>query len=221
MAKITTFDARAFAALAPFVSREQARYILCGINVEPDGAGGARLTATDGHALGTYLDETAKSNQADFDNLGILATPAKMLTACKVDGRRVVVTEHDNAADSTIEVIDERKGSVFCHKGNPWVEGSYPDWRRVFPDLRAEQVPLPSSFDPMILHKFAAGRKEGGPAVFQAFVEHRAVLVTVPSMPEFTGLIMPIRGDAVGRDGLDAMACALGLPSAATEKQAA
>lgn len=148
---------------AAFISSEETRYFLQGVFIEPSDAGGATLTATDGHRLFTAHDPQAV---IDRDAPGVILrltdTAAKSCKAKRNEsnGRvieidptpmpgiaRIIVPDHDGVPAETVAT------SEHC-----LIDGTFPDWRFVLP--KQQPVSGVGSFEPKYLASFAAAGDE-------------------------------------------------------------
>lgn len=132
-----TVDANLFRIVHGFISKEEIRYYLNGVLVEPCGAG-VVMVATDGHRMLVAYDENGTA-----DSSLIVKLPPFAVRECKVpvmfNDKRVLLV--DSAANSaTIEHISapKIKGDVpvsqtILTAHRVLIEGSFPDWRRVVP----------------------------------------------------------------------------------------
>lgn len=191
-------NARLFAAVAVGVSNEETRYSLAGVCVQPNPKGpGAVLIATDGHVLVAALDESASLE--DVPGAGVLVKcPPALLTAAKKDAKATHLTRAIQVHGDQLRAVDARVNAdgtlqtesalpVHIEPGEPYIDGTFPNWRRVLP--RGDLKPgTPSSFAPHVLKRclcafeIAAGTRAwqnvrpvkflqadpGGPAILRA-----------------------------------------------------
>lgn len=122
------------------VSKEETRYYLNGVHIEPHPVKGALLVSTDGHRMVCIHDA-----DAECDEDAIVQLPSYVRTLCvskkgkglDVDRPILEVSKADNRATVVLERVNA-KGSVT--RTDPLVtahrviiEGQFPDWRRVTP----------------------------------------------------------------------------------------
>lgn len=119
---------RILRALQPAISRDEARYYICGICLEFSHHEGVTMTATDGYRLISYA-------------LGDGGTPAH---SCAVILARKAVTialKRLGRAKGQCELLVLSSTNVkLAYNGElvalECIDGTYPDWRRVVPDAR-------------------------------------------------------------------------------------
>ena len=180
------FQARHAVTLAPFASKENNRYYLTGIYVEPF-KDGVLLVATDGHRLGLVYDKTGESN-----GKWICPIPKILRDACEADdsgevhliGPAGYVTDWplDDDDDPT-KIGEHHLAAAFA----PAIEGNFPDFRRVLP----REIPTePVSFSRRYLNDFGA-------ASLQIFPGDRdgPTYILRHRDPEFVGVLMPVKTD--------------------------
>ena len=178
-------QARYVAALAPMICKEWTRYYLQGIFVTPR-LDGILLVATDGHRMGAIYDAEGTTN-GDW----ICSVPAALASGCRKKaashihfvGQAGYITSEDFSLGNDPTEIDETHIAV---APAPPVDGTYPDFRRIFPKEIPEQQ---MSFNRRYLSEFAGDQIELRPQD-----ERSPSVVLVSSMPEFVGLLMPVYG---------------------------
>lgn len=139
------FNANLFRIAMICASTEETRYYLNGVNVEPHAVKGVTLTATDGHKAVSLYDPDGFADES-----AIVRLTKEALKACKPgrnERRDVVIYTRSNDAVVNITTVDREGRDT---KGQPTgaevitdvpvafskdckVDGSYPDYRRVFP----------------------------------------------------------------------------------------
>jgi len=192
-------DARAVFVLSRFISQVPIGRRISGILVEHDpDSHGVILTATDGHTLGTWRDQ---SGVIDGPSV-VLATNAKMIAACKprkvgeigrtlsADVEGVIVSKVFARAEKS--VFEQKRltdgAASFVH------DVAFPDWRRVVPDL-SEEGKIPHGFNARYLGRFDIDpNSEAGCGIqMRTAGGEGPVVVFVSGCDEFLGVIMPMR----------------------------
>lgn len=214
------FAVRLSAALRvkPFISTEETRYCLMGVAIQP-AANGAICVSTDGHRLGACHDPDGLATEAVIVKLpsqirmpsmkGLLASP--WLVGIGTGGGKghisVVEPNAKGEEDTALSAI-ERVEDCSIRIGRAFIDGTFPDWRRV--------IPKPNEKD--IIRGFNA-------EYFKAFGKHitlrgaspaDAHLIEIQTEPNFLGVLMPMRVESKGKlpDWLDE-------PQAPAKKKAA
>lgn len=114
-------------------SREETRYYLNGVLIEPHATqGGVLLVATDGHRLICIHDETGRA-----DKPAIIALSPDAFKACK--GDRVLVVDDGEA--TVFEKGDrDELGDKVAVSPHCVVDGTFPDYRHVIPQKLTDNV---------------------------------------------------------------------------------
>lgn len=192
------------------VSKEETRYYLNGVFVEPHPERGAVLVSTDGHRMICIHDHTA-----ECDECAIVQLPKYALGLCvpkrgKGLGIERRVLEVDAKA-RTATILDERvKKDGSIERSDPVItahrviiEGTYPDWRKVTPKEPLEPAGL-SGFNPKLLATlgtFGAALKPSSSASGMYFLRTKDSGDGAPVVVRFGGvshvfaILMPMRTD--------------------------
>lgn len=189
--------------LAPFVSKEETRYYLHGIHVEP-AKQGIILVATDGHRMGIIhdVDGSAKSPFICAVSKGALAYKAREDALAVFSGQMlgIVPAQYARAVKGPKTAISYAE---YIETLGP-VDGTYPEWRKVVPaEIKHRLRPL--SFNARYVADFAkvieaAGKKTdfgAGFNFYQTGGPTDPVVARTPAVPEFVGLLMPMRVDSM------------------------
>lgn len=177
----------------PFRAEQDVRYYLNGILVEP-AENGAFLVATDGHLMAVV-----HSPGAHADKQRILDIPDDMARACReLKGASLAskITIEDEKARA---VVADVTGEHFIKPDKPFIDGKYPDWRRVIPTVENLQPGLLSAINSLYLAKLRrALPKHMTHYGFQFWHDarepkERAAVARSPVMPEMIIVIMPMR----------------------------
>lgn len=160
----TIFDISASAArvAAVHMAKEDIRYYLCGILVEPNPDGGAFVVGTNGHVLGACADATGKSVAPTIAHVPSQLLKALPRRSGHDDGSRLKYVRHDDAYHLSLE--SPKGNTLQSHLGGP-IHGKFPIWRRVMPDP-ATLTPAHSAVSAQYLALARkAFSKDYGPAV--------------------------------------------------------
>ena len=196
MTKIVTLVAALKASL-PFVSKEEVRYYLNGTLFEH-----GLLVATDGKKMAAIKPDCYTNKDADPF---IMPTDViKQVVAVKGKGKTPLYVSIENGdqfwsvsvyqGDPTAEDYSLPPLATFAFKP---IDGTYPDWRRVFPAVSALDNPAPACFDAAYLSEFKAlgdclkifpNNAPTAPMIIRA---------KMPSIFEAVGVLMPMRSDDV------------------------
>jgi len=187
-----TINSRLVAAVAQFRAKQDIRYYLCGVYVEPIPTGGALIVATNGHALGLWRDKTATVERA-----AILRTDPELVAACANKDAKIL-----QIIDDRLTVVDKKGFELFVQpKREKWeLEGTYPNWRRVIPET-GEELKLFDALNPNLVSTVEQALKIGtngarfSGITFNQPAANGAILVTSNSQAaqDFLAVIMPLR----------------------------
>lgn len=211
LARRALVDGSLFAAVAHFVGREQTRYHLTGVLVQPHPAGnGVLLVGTDGAAMLIGHDPCGYSN-GDW----ICPVPAPIAKACAMrhralihrGGTRTVLYFRGNAAqvqagEVAIEGQDQAIDALSIDSMTlaaayaPALDGTFPAWRKVVP--HPPQSPHPNfTLNASLVTRFATAMGVLGPvppaiSLYPGESDASRILVTAPNYPQLLGVIMPM-----------------------------
>lgn len=177
----------------PFKGDQDIRYYLNGVLVEP-AEHGAFLVATEGHVLAVV-----HSAAAHTDKQRILYISDDMARACR--------ELTSGSLSSTLKIEDEKSRSIiadatgehFIKPGNAFIDGKFPEWRRVIPTVENLQPGLLSAINCTYLAKLKrALPKHLTHFGFQFWHDardplNRACVARSPVMPEMVFVIMPMK----------------------------
>jgi hypothetical protein len=199
-------------------SDEETRYYLQGVAVAPCACGGVELVATDGHILSVFRDEDGYTDahgngrpapivRLGKDDISLIRRAEKGLRFAT----HYVVVEGD-CAGSTLTVIPAQSGTQAVEAkreatmgaypaivGKHFIDGSFPDYRRVLPRLDSLGPCRQLTFDPAVLAKLArvVERRKQTTAVSWAMAPKGdgPILVRAGDWDNWYGVMMPMRGD--------------------------
>lgn len=149
-------NAELFRAANLTASTEETRYYLNGVFVHANPNGpGVLIVATDGHRLTCILDRSGSTDEPGR----IVRLSPEALKACRKPGEdRALTIDGGNAT-----ILSRRTGAP---ADAPWVpvaispacyvDGTFPDWRRVLPNIDAEAPIVTDTFDSGYLAELAA-----------------------------------------------------------------
>jgi hypothetical protein len=212
-----------------FASTDPTRYYLNGLQIEPIADGGAIIVATDGSRLGVWRDSDAivPRNAKPV----ILSNAKPIINALKGKSSRHLYASIDPIGKGRLTIFEARtildvvsdnpkERLEVASVPNVLVDGTFPDWRRVFPVNVLAAGPA-TPFCARLLADFGKAADDPKHATIIAHpnaVAGGPAVVTVNGRPEFRGVIMPKPG---GKD-IEPVPAWLSLPApAATDQEAA
>jgi DNA polymerase-3 subunit beta len=180
-------------AMVLLAAKKDIRYYLCGVYLEFSPSI-TRVIATDGHKLGLH--------QAGAQNWGhgSLIIPADVITALPKTGSydpELTFIKCEGPGAWEIVGLPNNGRIVFQE-----IDGRFPDYQRV---CSFKTDGLPASYNPEYLMQFLkvqhllGGSKKCTINLYQS--GKSSALVTLAGVPEFYGVIMPMRTDAEGVTG--------------------
>lgn len=187
-------NANLFRIAATFISKEETRYYLKGVQIERHPVRGAVLVATDGHRAFAAHDEEAILTPEFPEHGVIVKLDTTALKACKADrretsDRRLIANSSDTSQPLVIS-----NGAPVALALDWRIDGSFPDWRRIVPNPSFD--PSASvAFNTAYLDTFGKAAKELGhsaPVVAVTGPNDGPLLVTFNDNRAF-GVIMPVR----------------------------
>ena len=179
--------ARYLPLLGEFRAKDDVRWYLEGIYIEPHEVSGAYLVATDGRRLLAIHDETAEVDAP------MLVNPVQLLIA---QAKGAVLADFDGRC---CDLQDEEEQFILRAPA-PLIEAHYPDWRSVVPVVEGEPQVGTLSQD-LIVSIGKAPWKKGSEkgAMFHLSGPNKATTVRLPELPEILIIIMPMQHDAIQR----------------------
>jgi hypothetical protein len=216
MKTICTIRPRTIAGLLRIAPREELRYMLCGIHVEPETG---MLVATDGHCLVAHRTDARVSDVAPFTiPVDALASIAK----AKCAAVRVSIAEDANFGERVITLeCGYGHGADFCPAGATLtakeINGHFPPWRHTVPTAPSLEV---GQFNPSILANVREALRDicdtPKNKLFCVTLSYNgpqgAALVTTETHTDTLGVVMPWIADG----SPDATLTTMGLAATAT-----
>jgi hypothetical protein len=203
---LSIFSPDMAARIQPFQSTEKTRYYLNGFALQAF-QGGTVMVATDGYVLGAFNDPNGHC-AADC----IVQLPKDFIRAAKKRSgyKMAVYLDHDTetaylaAADVVSNLPDDltQLPGLDCIAPKVIVDGTFPNWRRVIPDIGAGQptTHAVAAFNSKLLARFSnvATDKGGAHITIYSESDSSAAVVRVAGVPEFFGVAMPMRDKTIG-----------------------
>ena len=197
-------SAKAFLQAAHFRAEDDIRYYLNGVNIVPRDAGGVYVIGCDGHVMGVVAVADAVAENLPAGGVILRASP-KLLLACRGPNpmRRgadmFLCIEEDRVSVATELGMAGTDFETFTQPGKPWIEGKFPDWRRVLPDFTTLKRTVEDDFNGKLLAKFTqikspTSERWGAAIRLWQPGKDRSIVVQRVDIPEFVGILMPMRG---------------------------
>jgi hypothetical protein len=184
--------------LNKFTSRDPARMVLSGVNIQPCQKGGIFISATNGRVLGRFHDSEGSCSvpSCQIDVKSLLRS---------LDYKNKDLENEINIEDGAASLISRSDMTKSVKKTNDvlYVEGIYPHLEQTIP---RQTYPLSGSFvmDPLFLSLFVFDKDcHRGITIFQSkqydseqfLIRHSAYVIAVNGYKNFIGVIMPIRSE--------------------------
>ena len=237
-------SANLFRIVQNFTSGEETRYYLGGVYIEPACKQGSRpgvvMVATDGHRMLVAYDRSGKANES-----AVIKLSKPTLTQCKGSNILEIADRDDDHADNgkhamirevspfiSITEPDDMpefgKADPIATSANCRIDGTFPDYRRVVPDMPSEAVDAPdgtkfslygaAAFNGSYVASFgkisgelyghygetsrrrngSRGKSNGQIRIVSAY-SNAPALVFFPDIEDAFGVIMPMRAVAKHR----------------------
>lgn len=195
------FSAEHLPRVAMFMARQDIRYYLNGIYIEAAEKGGVYLVGCDGSTMAVIYDKDGMIEGAT--SVIMRATPG-LISACKKADRKignpqvlVVGKRVSVAGDFGQEHTDIEE---FVQPGNPWIDGKFPNWKKVLPNFpKLKRGLISSCLNSQYLSRFSKitkSRNNMDGINFWQESENSGVVVQHLNIPEMISIIMPMRDDA-------------------------
>jgi len=190
----TIINAKYYSEAGAFTSKEESRYVLRAIRVEPHPEGGAVIIATDGHTLGLFYDADAicdESVQIEFKKeIARFCEPSTQkdktvfVRLMQIEDGLTIVEALSGTS------YDEEPLSRIVRFFEVHAKGSFPDWRMVLPTAPSESH---LDFNPDYLARGASGSK-ASPGISVWAEKPDAQAVVRSSREDFIAIVMPMKG---------------------------
>lgn len=205
----------AILAAMPHMAKKDVRFYLNGLCIEARPDGGAVVVGTNGHTLAAvHVPDAIEPDQRPDKPVQVIV-PDSVLIASRLAIRKThftigltIVTpagKNENGDETPAQLTMTIDGTTSTFSGP---DGRYPDWQRVIPrpTMTADGGEKPAlsgvagHYDFSLLALFAASAEVYRPRHTVAWSPvllqngpDAAAIVTIPSHPEFLGIIMPMR----------------------------
>ena len=175
-------------------SKEETRYFLNGVFVEPHPDGGAMLTALDGRRMVTIYDVDGEASAG-----AIISVSKEFLGLCR-SGKEIPRQLHVFGPDATVK----EGGTPIGFAANCILPGLFPDWRHVVPKFDAKAAAGPFlSFDGPYLEAFSkigvqlAKVRQIDSAAMRVvtLAPGTGALILWPRLEHAFGILMPMQTD--------------------------
>ena len=203
-----------------FSGKADVRYYLNGVYLEPHKEQGTYIVATDGHRLGMFLDKSftiprscilCNKNKDFYRALNTIPKdadyPCLKFKFIKGEDKKTVSKVKVKIFYCRLLDMEEIDRDADAEFTVDLVDGKYPDWRKVMPDVNhgfdEEEVTIVGShvaynlnvnylMDIKKVFNKGRGSDSQGISILHQNDE-KAAMVKVTEVPEFIGLIMPMR----------------------------
>lgn len=209
-----TVSARRFGAAWHFVGKDNPRYYLQGVYIEPHHKGGVTLHGTDGVSLFSILDPDGYIEGSGGWICPLPKTPFKKLVKqanaghLHFVGNNVFLTDSMLGRDDVIGNPDfdpsvltvRHMAAAFC----PPIDGKYPDVRHLVPKASRAKA-RDFTLDPAHLARYLTALQilnpysKPGLRIHTPGCDTEAVVIRSPVAPEFLGAIAPMRNEQGNR----------------------
>jgi hypothetical protein len=172
----------------PFAAKEDTRYYLEGIYIEPHQKKAVLIKATDGHIAAIFYDEegiceTAAIIQIDKEAIDKCRSPDLHLgleRSLIVDGPRLSIRDHQ----------DEH----YIQPGNCIIDAKYPDIAKIIPPKEKLKPGITGIYAaPLLATLNFENKPHQALHFFQEEGPEKVLVIRIERMPEFIGFIMPMR----------------------------
>lgn len=206
------FDAKLLRIMAPFIAKQDIRYYLNGLRIEraTDKDKGIYLVATNGHMMAVYYD--ADGHIVGDNDRGVIMSlhPAMLANAGRATTRFGAKPLQVIASGLRVSLapdfgFEHTAAEVFIQPGMPWVEGNYPDWRKVLPEFEKLQPVVSGAWNMRYLAEFAkvtTDKRYGTVRLWQStdpgnnYANTPAMIIQLTERPTFVGIMMPVYSNA-------------------------
>jgi hypothetical protein len=205
--KMITVDANLFRLAYAAVSVDEMRPHLKGVHIEPHPVAGAIMVSTDGRRMVVVHDP-----EGVCDETKIIKLPRFALAECRVSKMFGMRRRLDIGASATITEVapgkkatDPKTERAVLSAFGVFVEGTYPDWRRVVPEApKGAMASEPVTFDSKYLKAFGdlgadiAKTIDGATAGMQISQPVKSLLAPIPTEEETAMTVVDLASQVVG-----------------------
>ena len=193
---LVSVPADVFAAVALFRAHEDVRYYLDGVMVEPCPEGGCMIVATEGHRLAVIHSPEARADRPRI----LRVTEGLEESLRHLPGRNSARTVSVPSEDARVLLCDNAGDELYVQAGTPFIDGKYPDWRKVIPPVESLKPGAPCALQ----SRYLAGlwktcREERWGGVFFSHDSRNpdtgVAVVQFVKKPELVVLIMAMKFD--------------------------
>jgi hypothetical protein len=206
-------------AVLPFMARGDVRYYLNGVLVEPYN-GGCILVATNGHVAAIIESKAARCDQVRI--LALSTDEFRAAIRGRIPSYRYPIDADDEDPDDlpsdvhsenfagTLEVADAESHAIvrtslgneaYVLPGKPFLEGKFPDWRKIVPPVASLKPGVPSALAGRYLalmnHPVLVSDQRHQQVLFYGDERKagNAVTVRFEGIPNLVVLVMPMKTD--------------------------
>lgn len=199
------FQARYLPMIAPFMATNDIRFYLNGFLIER-AKKGVYIVGTNGRIMAVVHD--AEGLLEGTDRL-IVRRDAGLVSACKP--KKIAITNMVIVQDGRVSVAPdfgcERTDiEKYVMPGSCFIEGKFPEWRKVLPNFAELKPGLSSAcVNPEYIGIFEKVEKQtasrfGTVRFWQRPDPNAGIVVQLPSIPEFLGMVMPVHDTERSQD---------------------
>jgi hypothetical protein len=192
----TIINGQYYVEAGEFVTKEESRYSLDALRIEPHPDGGAVIVATDGHTLCVFYDEFATCSEAitikfQEELVPFLKTAhewqqSRLRCVRITDTTEILDAQHDHDTGYKLSKL------VATFPGGQIESPVFPNWRPVLPTSAPERR---IDFNSEYLRRCALNHPYANITMWHTDEEKQAI-VRAPNRADFVAIIMPIKMDA-------------------------
>ena len=198
------------AAAARWISTEQTRYYICGVSIQRAPQGGLYIVSTDGHRMSVGYDELGTIEDGTDNPAALFAVADKKhwTEFAKADAATITgdtVHFHNTLKGlPTADLTQWKKPHAVALADH--IDGSFPDWAHVVPDMSRATASAASAFNPAYLADLGPMAKvlrcDGCARSDRAYAPSRVqitgitpdspALIRFGSVSDWFGVLMPV-----------------------------
>lgn len=189
---------QAFREVAKFAAKNDIRYYLTGIFVEPCAEGGVFLVATDGLCLVAMHEPEGELTGADSG--AIFPVTDDILGAIKLtksERKESVPIDTSVVCHEGILRVMKNTIQAYLHPGECVVPGKFPNWRSLMPDAESLQPGQIQTVRAELIGRFKHLSRTGfgGIRVYSSGNKYAAMFVQMMERDDVMGVVMPMHDD--------------------------